>query len=456
MDPYCNTFDFMLGFLYYPYSTDDTVSAQQSLERLIKLLKTRHFEETNAMAYNASWASVSIVPDPVMFTEEWRKHAYDFCLVDGVYCNIAMFNTYDYENHFVSDYYFNIENGACRDSFTIDKWKDLVDNPPTPLVENYYECVETPESALFQSVGVSVGNTSALVPIVLLGTLPFLFLYFQLSGKAPLKPEYEEEDLETIGKALSLLILRVRDGKLRGIKKDGTLYHLTRELLHSSKENTGDVDSDDDSDGEEESASATGEYAVRVSSVGSRNEAEGSSGWFGGLFSSSTGSPRRSVDQETPNPLSQMSRKSLEMSRAYSKLYVLNASSDTVVQVPGAAATINPTDTVELLAELKEAMTKAESVRDLDGGKRVFEQAKKQAMQLRGVNIFELDEFYNQNKDKEGRALFADLLSCIVTHASLELECPVEVVPRRYDDRAFYLLGRVAFSIADIRTLASS
>ena len=187
MDSYCNVFDFMLGFVYYPFSynaeEEGETSAEESMQLLVELLQMRDFADTNAMAYNASWAAVTDVPSPEMSTKEWREEAYDFCKVRGKYCNVAMFNTYDFENHFVSTYYFNIEDGACKDTFTIENWDKLRNNPPTELVEKYYECVATEEQALFLSIGVAAGNTSTLVPIALLCILPFLFMYLQVSGQ---------------------------------------------------------------------------------------------------------------------------------------------------------------------------------------------------------------------------------------------------------------------------------
>ena len=47
---------------------------------------------------------------------------------------------------------------------------------------------------------------------------------------------------------LSLLLLRLRDGKTRGIKKGGILEHLTKELIAAAKEEGGYPDSDDEED----------------------------------------------------------------------------------------------------------------------------------------------------------------------------------------------------------------
>jgi hypothetical protein len=184
MNPYCNVFDFMMGFMYYPYDTQDDTGASkaESVQLLIGLLQTRPFVETNAMAYNASWAAVTDLPYPEIYTAEWRQQAYDFCKINGRYCNIAMFNSYDIENHFVSTYYFNIEKGACNDTFTIDNWVHLRQHPPVSLVEKYFTCVATKSTAVFMSVGVAAGNTATMVPIVLLCTLPLLFVYLQVGS----------------------------------------------------------------------------------------------------------------------------------------------------------------------------------------------------------------------------------------------------------------------------------
>ena len=146
MNPYCNTFDFMIGVLYYPFNiTDGPEAAGRSFERLKKLIDTRPFFETNHMAYNASYASVTenLWSTPLFLDKEWRKTAYEFCKIDGQYCDIAMFNSYDYDNSFISSFYYNLPRGSCSDTFTTSHWDLIQDNPPVGLVEEYFQCIPT-------------------------------------------------------------------------------------------------------------------------------------------------------------------------------------------------------------------------------------------------------------------------------------------------------------------------
>ena len=146
MDPYCHTFDFMIGVLYYPFNiTEGTAAELRSFSQLRKLIDTRSFSITNQMAYNASHASVTenLWDTPLFFEQEWRESAYDFCLIDGQYCDVAMFNSYDFDNSFLSSYYYNLPRGSCSDSFTAENWDNLQDNPPVGLVEEYFQCIPT-------------------------------------------------------------------------------------------------------------------------------------------------------------------------------------------------------------------------------------------------------------------------------------------------------------------------
>ena len=53
-----------------------------------------------------------------------------------------------------------------------------------------------------------------------------------------------------------MLLLRLRDGKTRGIKKGGVLDQLTRELIAAAKEEGGYPDSDDEEEEDEEGKSS--------------------------------------------------------------------------------------------------------------------------------------------------------------------------------------------------------
>jgi hypothetical protein len=164
MNPYCHLFDFMLGVIYYPYNPDGGPAAKQrSFDLLKQLIDSRPFNETNSMAYNASYASVTdnLWDTPKFFDPKWREEAYAFCLVDGEYCNIAMFNSYDYENSFLSSYYYNLPRGSCADSFSADDWDTLQSSPPVGLVEEFFQCIPTIPQVVIAWGDGSVCNCAA-------------------------------------------------------------------------------------------------------------------------------------------------------------------------------------------------------------------------------------------------------------------------------------------------------
>lgn len=70
---------------------------------------------------------------------------------------------------------------------------------------------------------------------------------------APPKKEYNNQEKEQALDILSLLLLRLRDGKTRGVKKNGVLAHLTKELITAAKDEGGYPDSDDEEEEEDPS-----------------------------------------------------------------------------------------------------------------------------------------------------------------------------------------------------------
>ena len=95
--------------------------------------------------------------------------------------------------------------------------------------------------AIFISVGVASGNTATLIPVVMFSLLPLLYLYLQASGSVPPKDEYSKAEvvtchrcpclhhqIEAATQSLAILMLRIRDGKTRGINQKGLLKQLTK------------------------------------------------------------------------------------------------------------------------------------------------------------------------------------------------------------------------------------
>jgi hypothetical protein len=126
--PYCHTFDFMIGFLFYnlPSANDDD-SEQLSLSTvaLLTLMQKSNILDLNRQAYNISYAAAMY--DTELYEEfqtpQWRSKAYDFCtLREFGACSLILFNAFDSNSHSVSDFNYQLRLGACRDSFTSTNW----------------------------------------------------------------------------------------------------------------------------------------------------------------------------------------------------------------------------------------------------------------------------------------------------------------------------------------------
>lgn len=167
---------------------------------------------------------------------------------------VAMFNTFDNLTRGVSAFHYQVPQAACMDTFDIgdEAWDLLEKYPPVDLIEKYYSCYQKPIDAIFNAVGIATGNTSIVVPIVCIICLPILFLYLQLSSRTPPKEEYSKSELFAAEQALALIMLRIRDGKHRGVKKDSILTTLTADLVSAVKSEGGYADSDDDSDSDDD------------------------------------------------------------------------------------------------------------------------------------------------------------------------------------------------------------
>jgi hypothetical protein len=126
---YCNTFDFMIGMLFYNIPDSDSDGPLSSFPKsafaLFELMVTTNNVALNRMAYNISYAASMYDSDnaPAYNTPEWLENAFCFCtLPDFGACSILIFNTYDAKSHAVTEYNYELARGACRDTFTTDYW----------------------------------------------------------------------------------------------------------------------------------------------------------------------------------------------------------------------------------------------------------------------------------------------------------------------------------------------
>lgn len=124
----------------------------------------------------------------------------------------------------------------------------VLDTAPAQLTQNYYECYQNSDSAFFNALGIASGNTQLAVPLAVLALLPVLYILLVAVRKVPPKEEYTNLEKDQAIEILSILLLRIRDGKTRGVKSKGVLLNLTKELIAAAKEDGGYPDSDDENE----------------------------------------------------------------------------------------------------------------------------------------------------------------------------------------------------------------
>jgi len=222
-------------------------------------------EVWNKAAYNASWASAASTyypdVDPVINDTEWRRKAYQFCNSSKYgTCSVMTFNSYgDYIfDQSLTEFMFLVQDGSCAsaggEQFMIDTadFDSIIYNPPVQIVEDYYECTMLPYDAMFNAIGVAGGNIGIAVPVIMFCCLPLLYAWLKLTGNVQAQPEYEKLEKEAALDLLALQLLRIRDGRVRGMKKGGELLKVGRDLVLSAQKADGGLPDSDDSESDDD------------------------------------------------------------------------------------------------------------------------------------------------------------------------------------------------------------
>jgi hypothetical protein len=188
----------VVGFIFYN---------TESFEPMEEFVTSFHHdtEAISNAAYNASILAVnpSKAFDPADF---------DFCTLSHGSCSIIAFNVFD-SNRAISPYSYLLPQTSCYDTFTTPHFDMLVEIPPFPLVEQFYECTDNTQTAFEESLGIAVGNAMFWVPLILICCLPLVYAFLNLYKNAPsTKLEYGDDEMEEAARHIGLVLLRVRDG----------------------------------------------------------------------------------------------------------------------------------------------------------------------------------------------------------------------------------------------------
>jgi hypothetical protein len=161
---YCNVFDLVHGFIII-----NSKYADEIFFKLLRMASYQSAEKINEAAYfpafgavrtggNGGHNQVTISNGKTQFNDALSylkggisnsiigpNSPFSFCQDDTNGCVIFAVNTYDIYNQRINKDFFDLVNGNCQDSFTMDEtvWYNSTgpyDNPPTSLIQDYYEC----------------------------------------------------------------------------------------------------------------------------------------------------------------------------------------------------------------------------------------------------------------------------------------------------------------------------
>jgi hypothetical protein len=358
-----------------------------------------------------------------------------------------MFNTYDEISHSVSDAHYQVTYPACNDTFYVDAdaWWLIENNAPVELIEQYYSCTLRPTDAIFNAIGIATGNTALFIPLLCFFCLPLLYSYLQLSNNVPLKADYSKGELDAAEKALALIILRIRDGKLRGIKKTSVLTKMTSELVSAAKTESGYADSDDDSDSDDE------EGGGRKSVSGLRGASRRSShrkgaGAKGPYFQSSVFLEKRD-DGEDTGDTSGSARGSLSLRGETEFDLPTVAASDLIVLNNGSGGRLRSLSPPEYLCEVEgmvSAMQRAMGVKGKEEAKAAYKVAQAKTEALSKIYLKKQTDIVERGQ------LSVKIYNLLMLHVCLEYACSMATAVDEYSFRTAYNIGGRNYSGADL------
>jgi len=192
------------------YSINDVQSAVFNASFLPLVLGSGKSHSTSTSTTDT--AALNNLLDP-----HFRARAYEFC-GPNVNCSLIIINSYDELDTAINDYFHQVNDSSCNDQFSLSEsaWNLISENPPTTLVDDYYQCTLTPWHAFLQAIGVSVGNMSAAM-------IPFFPILVSIAAIIGIKKAtiYSADEVSDAMREWFQYFLMVRDGG--GRKEDKAL-----------------------------------------------------------------------------------------------------------------------------------------------------------------------------------------------------------------------------------------
>ena len=207
----CNDFQFFVGVIMF-----NNLSSN-SAPLLDYILSFANALDANRAVYSAAVYTSKYAENVNTTAIGSYEATFSFCeSPEYGGCTIINMATYSGINpqNIVSDYYFRLAYGACNESFSlsISALDELVANPYGPLVESYVECIAKTSTIYSNSLGITIGNIGAYIPVICLALVTLLSVYQRFSGNKVLA-SYTKSERDTALDALATLLLLHRDSK---------------------------------------------------------------------------------------------------------------------------------------------------------------------------------------------------------------------------------------------------
>eukprot|EP01038_Epipyxis_sp_PR26KG_P014090 gene14090-18909_t len=198
----CNQFYFITGFVY--------ASLDFWMTNFQRFNSYNRFSQT---AFNASFMTSSQGMMSTYKNEfiqgEMRRKAFDFCSSDEYgNCSMVTFSSYDLSaagNWAVSDYYYQLQYGACTDSVSAPPaaWEELGNTPFAALVQDYVVCRNNPTTVFQNQLGSASGSIALIAPLAAITMLLLLRVYQKITG-VTIPKSYARSEKDAAIEALSV------------------------------------------------------------------------------------------------------------------------------------------------------------------------------------------------------------------------------------------------------------
>ncbi len=167
----------------------------------------------NAVYATSVWGTIKNYSTNSSFFE----NAFSPCRYDNSTCtiiNFSLFNPYPARGYSISDYYYQLLDGACKDSFSISEAaaNNMINYPYAELTQAYVTCTESYGTIFMNNVGISTGNTSTYLPLVVLVLISIAYGYQKFTGKR-INPTFTKAEKDEALESLALCLLLQRDQK---------------------------------------------------------------------------------------------------------------------------------------------------------------------------------------------------------------------------------------------------